>query len=383
MDYFIKRFDASKDADLRLCPERGIAYQRDMRAKRVPYNGAYFDHYAKIEGAPIALTLNAGRRALVDKYVGPDTGVLDVGVGSGEFVKTRPNTYGYDVNKAAEAWLKERNRWSAEFGVFEAFTFWDVIEHVEDPNGYFKQIRNGVHLFTSLPIFKDLGKVRESKHYKPGEHLYYFTEQGFIDWMALYRFRCLEVSDFETRAGRESILSFAFKRSLPGYRDTIAQYAEIHSKAYGITARMYLDMIGEHVMRLDPRSILDFGCGRSDLAAHFWKDGKRRIERYDPAIPDYKEMPEGEFDLVICCDVMEHIPMASVERVFAEIKAKSGKVIFTISLRPARQKLPDGRNAHVTLLTAKEWKRWVTDYFGVAEQVPTGHDHLLMLKTWA
>ena len=54
--------------------------------------------------------------------------------------------------------------------------------------------------------------IRDSKHYRPGEHLYYFTELGFAQWMARHGFELLEVSNFETKAGRDSILSFAFRR---------------------------------------------------------------------------------------------------------------------------------------------------------------------------
>jgi hypothetical protein len=87
-----------------------------------------------------------------------------------------------------------------------------VLEHVETPDDYFRRIHDGAYLFTSLPIFTDLTKVRQSKHYRPDEHLYYFSEDGFVNWMAHHRFKLLERDDFETRAGREAILSFAFRR---------------------------------------------------------------------------------------------------------------------------------------------------------------------------
>jgi len=63
-----------------------------------------------------------------------------------------------------------------------------------------------------FPIFPDLTAIRASKHYRPGEHLYYFTEDGLVRWMALHGFLLRERNDFETRAGRDSILSFAFLR---------------------------------------------------------------------------------------------------------------------------------------------------------------------------
>ena len=57
-----------------------------------------------------------------------------------------------------------------------------------------------------------LRAVRASKHYRPGEHLLHFTEEGFVAWMRMHGFQLLECSDFEMQAGRESILSFAFRR---------------------------------------------------------------------------------------------------------------------------------------------------------------------------
>jgi 2-polyprenyl-3-methyl-5-hydroxy-6-metoxy-1,4-benzoquinol methylase len=382
MNELIKRFAAEADRDLMLCRSRGIAYQRDMTIT-ASYDAAYFNKCRGYEDQEIALKINAGRIALVDKYVGTGN-VLDVGIGSGEFIKKRgANTFGYDINPAAIAWLKRAHRWSQDFSAFRTFTFWDVIEHVELPENYLRAIAPGSHLFASIPVFEDIGRVRESKHYRPGEHLYYWTEQGFVDWIALYNFRLLERQAFETEAGRDSILSFAFCRDLPGYHETLAQYQKLHGNFYGSSAHLYFDLIAKEVLRLDPASVLDFGCGRSDLVAHFWNEGRRRIAKYDPAIPQFASLPHGNFDLAICTDVMEHIPMASVDNVLAEIRRAASNAIFTISLRPARAKLPDGRNAHVTLLTAKEWLRWIKSVFGAAIPVDTKWDHILMVKTFA
>jgi hypothetical protein len=385
MDELIKRWDAEKDGDLMISHAHGLAYQRDFSYRAAPGVNAegnnYFDHYAAMEDGEIGKAIHQGRVDLVNKYAG-DMPVLDVGIGSGQFIRSRPNTFGTDVNPKAKKWLDE-NGLSGSVDKFKAFTFWDVLEHIDVPNNLFKRMETGSFLFTSLPIFNDLRFVRKSKHYKPGEHLYYWTERGFVEWMAEYRFRLLERSTIESDAGRESILSFAFVRDLPGYHETLDQYRQLHSAAYGTSAYLYFNEVAKEVVGLNASSILDFGCGRSDLVAHFWCDGRRRIAKYDPAIPQFKEMPEGEFDLVICCDVMEHIPMAEVGRVLSEIKRKSDKALFTISMRPARARLPDGRNAHVTLLTAKEWMRWIKDVFGsVAEVEHDKSDHILMARTW-
>src|SRR6185295_18228706 len=99
-----------------------------------------------------------------------------------------------------------------KFYLFQGFTFWDVLEHIEEPERYFERMPDSAFAFLSVPIFGDLTAIRASKHYRPGEHLYYFTEEGLARWMAMHGFRLLERDDFETRAGRDNILSFAFRR---------------------------------------------------------------------------------------------------------------------------------------------------------------------------
>lgn len=213
IDRVIAAMPSRIDDDLVMCLRDGVAYQRDMTVT-ARYDGDYFNKCLGYEDKDIALKINAGRIDLVNRYVGFHTRVLDVGIGSGEFIKKRPFTFGYDVNPAAETWLKKFDLWREDFEAFDAFTFWDVIEHVQCPEHYFRRIKPRSHLFTSIPIFEDLRRVRESRHYRPGEHLYYFTREGFINWMRAHKFTLLKWSDFETTAGRESILSFAFRRSV-------------------------------------------------------------------------------------------------------------------------------------------------------------------------
>lgn len=209
MDRFIASLPAQSDGDLMLCHDYGIAYQAD-RTNLVSYDAAYYDKCAGYEGQAIANKINAGRVAFVAKhYAGT---VVDVGIGSGEFIKTRGNTYGHDVNPAGIEWLKRNDLWVERLSGFGAVTMWDVIEHCEDPQIYLQQI--GLHgfLFVSLPIVYGLTAIRASKHYRPGEHLTYWTADGFISWMDRHGFLLLEQSDFEIEAGRESIYSFALKR---------------------------------------------------------------------------------------------------------------------------------------------------------------------------
>ncbi len=210
MDRFIASLPSQPDGDLMLCPDHGVAYQAD-HTQLVAYDEAYYAKCAGYEGQEIANKINAGRVELVNKYVGPNK-VVDVGIGSGEFIRTRPNTYGTDVNPAGIEWLKRNDRWVEKIIGFAAVTFWDVLEHIPEPEQYLKQIGLGCYLFTSIPIVYALGAIRLSKHYRPGEHLYYYTEEGFVSWMERHGFQLLETQTFEIEAGRESIYSFAFRR---------------------------------------------------------------------------------------------------------------------------------------------------------------------------
>lgn len=193
----------------------GVAYQADMQADRVPYGADYLAKIDAYESSPIARAVNVGRCALLARHLPDGAAVLDVGAGSGAFVRSARawgfEAHGFDVIPEAVARLRGAGLYAEGVGSFDAVTLWDVLEHIEDPEQCLGDIRVGAQLFVSIPVFDDLAKVRESKHYRPGEHLYYFSPSGFIDWMELHGFKLLEASTHEILAGRESIGAFAFQ----------------------------------------------------------------------------------------------------------------------------------------------------------------------------
>lgn len=152
----------------------------------------------------------------------------------------------------------------------------------------------------------------------------------------------------------------------------IEQYRALHreksSYGNGIT---YMHKIIDFINTYQLRRILDFGCGKGAMKS--WIDHKRRtmftyegVEwiNYDPAIPEYDKLPEGKFDLVIANDVFEHFDPNQLKEELKFINSISRCVFANISCRPARQILPDGRNAHTCLLPAAEWQLEMTYAFG-------------------
>lgn len=388
MERLIKRWNSTPDGELSICEDHGVAYQSDMRAGGVVYDSNYLKKCAAYAGSDIARAVNSGRVALIQRHVGPPADVIDIGCGTGDFMRAISGAgyavSGFDVIPEVIDDLRRQGQFADNVHDFDVVCMWDSLEHMEDPDRFLRQ-KKGSYLFVSIPMIKDIESIRTSKHYRPGEHLYYWTAEGFIAWIGLHGFRLIEISGHEVEAGREDIVAFAFKRDLPDYHDHIGAYKEIHSsKHYGASAtELYLQAVASVVKELKPASIIDYGCGRSDLVAHFWLDGARKIARYDPAISAFSLMPSDVFDLVLATDVMEHIPMASVDRILTEIRVLGKAALFTISLKLARAKLPDGRNSHVTILKADEWVRWIKSVFGSVRMLESAWEHEIILLAGA
>jgi len=210
MDHIIKNYKYAEFGELNYCFQNGIMYQRDMVVTAL-YQEDYFAKYRQYEGSEIARKLNLGRTQITEKYC---TFLLDIGIGSGEFIKqSSVDAKGYDINPVAIAWLQEKQLYCEPKNFCgNGWCFWDSLEHIPDPSKLLSLVSFGSFVFMSLPIFDDLLAIRKSKHYRPGEHLYYFTTNGLIGWMKEHGFETIEISDFETVAGRENILSFVFQK---------------------------------------------------------------------------------------------------------------------------------------------------------------------------
>lgn len=171
------------------------------------YSGEYFEKYRKLDATPMGEALTRARIELVRRHF--DGQVLDIGIGGGRFVE-EADAFGFDVNPEALAWLHANGRYkNPNFG-WPAMTFWDSLEHIPDPELVLRSV--GDWAFVSMPIYKDAKDCLASKHYKPGEHLHYFTLEGFIAWMDRQGFEVMEINHAESELGREGITSFAFRR---------------------------------------------------------------------------------------------------------------------------------------------------------------------------
>lgn len=175
------------------------------------YDDSYFANYAKLADTDIGRRLNAARLAMLARHW-DGAGVVDIGIGAGTFCEARPGTMGFDVNPVGIEWLRARRLFVDPYETpVDVACFWDAIEHILEPAPLLANIRHLI--LVSLPIFRGAAHVLSSKHRKPGEHIYYWTDSGFRSFMAMQGWRCVETNDEETRIGREDIRSYAFRRA--------------------------------------------------------------------------------------------------------------------------------------------------------------------------
>lgn len=199
-------------------PGRVLAWNFDVGAGFLGYhdpaiyNRSYLAEYERRAATEAGRWITTMRADFVTQFL-PKVRwgeVVDVGSAAGQFVE-HTGCLGYDVNAAVVERLQSSGQWFdiAKTNI-ETACFWDSLEHMPEPAEILRNVRG--YAFVSTPIYKDIADVFESHHFKPGEHLHYWTAGGLLHYMRHLGFDCLAVEAFEVRAGRRGVNSFAFRR---------------------------------------------------------------------------------------------------------------------------------------------------------------------------
>lgn len=132
------------------------------------------------------------------------------------------------------------------------------------------------------------------------------------------------------------------------------------------------------IKNFDSARVLDYGCGK---AMHLYKPvfpngtlyqqfpGKiQTYYCYDPGNKQYQLPPSRNamFDIVICADVMEHIPESMIERTLYDMRlalAPGGAILFTIGGSKAKKSFLDGENLHCSVLPMDYWMKTINRVF--------------------
>lgn len=205
-------FSSWRESGLIWLPERGMGY---YPVQGNPYDKAYFRKYQEYAATELGKALTESRLEIIKRFGLDRERILDVGIGCGAFIEARRETglptWGYDTSPVAEEWLKHRSWWADPYEYrTPVSTFWDSLEHLRDPETLLGTVTDWA--FVTLPLFTDARHILASKHFRKDEHRWYWTREGFLNWMREQGFECLEHSTPETLLGREDIHTFVFKR---------------------------------------------------------------------------------------------------------------------------------------------------------------------------
>jgi hypothetical protein len=157
------------------------------------YNAEYAQKYAALAATPLGQAIYASRWALILKYVQKGN-LLDYGSGPGAFNAHGPSSFNrlnYDVNPTCgftkKLWLPQTKEVSVggTLGIEErdgeaidVLTMWDSIEHIPNFYGEIQDV-NAPWLFITTPNLESVDKpIFFFKHYRPGEHIYYFDRHS-------------------------------------------------------------------------------------------------------------------------------------------------------------------------------------------------------------
>ena len=175
----------------------------------------------------------------------------------------------------------------------------------------------------------------------------------------------------------------------PRYRALLEQYREMHERGephLGIAPEATfpgksLAPQAAHIRRLigltGAATILDYGSGKGlqygaqsivdgsggvaieypDICSYWGVDS---VHCYDPAYAPYAQLPQAQFDGVICTDVLEHCPEEDMPWIVAELFSYARRFVFAnVACFPAQKRLPSGDNAHCTIRPPKWWRELI------------------------
>ena len=143
----------------------------------------YTEEYKRKQGTNIAMSfLRLGWLSSHFSYEDlRDMCVVDVGCGSGEFIKHAEHLFhdmrGYDVvgESITDQELMDTH--------WDLVILSDVLEHFEDIDKLFDMKWDYCMLsFPETPVVETFEELKSWRHFKPNEHLYHLYSEGVIEW---------------------------------------------------------------------------------------------------------------------------------------------------------------------------------------------------------
>jgi hypothetical protein len=170
----------------------------------------------------------------------------------------------------------------------------------------------------------------------------------------------------------------AYSRASPSpcYHALMEQYRQMHAAGPEVFAGKSVffaaSKVRDLVERFGSKTLLDYGSGKGEqyraanITLHgvagvwpglrqYW--GVDEVVCYEPTQAQAPEGPQGQYDGVICIDVLEHCAAEDLPWIVDELFAHARHFVFAnVASYPAAKVLPNGDNAHVTQRRDSWWK---------------------------
>ncbi len=241
-------------------------------------------------------------------------------------------------------------------------------------------------------LMSGVWNARDSE-FEPGKSkLLHFTTLHAQPWRPFpdeLRYRPHEHAEvwsaLERSADAAGFTVFTKEHPSERYGELLAMYSRMHAEGRpeagrsgeetfaGISLTEHVRPIARLVQETGARTMLDFGAGKGSLyrdspdhpAGSRYKlmdgwDGVL-VTCFDPGYPPFAGAYEDAYDGVIATDVLEHIPEDDIGWVLDELFSHARSFVYVVAAcDPAKKLLPDGTNAHCTVLPPAWWKGQIT-----------------------
>ena len=152
---------------------------------------------------------------------------------------------------------------------------------------------------------------------------------------------------------------------------------EHHGSKWGTTGAKYAGRDIVELLETRPyiKTVLDFGAGKGTMGA-FIRDKGFDVEwtNYDPAIPEYNQLPDRQFDLVLSTDVLEHVEPEKLPTVIKTLTSLTGKVLYSdIACYPTGKVFGEGpykgQDLHLIVEVPNWWRFQFQSYCPLKELI--------------
>lgn len=177
------------------CPNCSLI-SADFPVKENLYDATYLAEYQRRAESPLSDLIMRRRWTLVLKHQNGYKSLLDYGAATGAFLdhSMRPENLavgGYDINPAAKKYLQYPK------GIYppDILTMFDVLEHLTAPLDLFRFVSPKLLVVTVPNVnFVVNSELPNWRHFKPGEHLHYFSNASLAALFERAGYKVVETS---------------------------------------------------------------------------------------------------------------------------------------------------------------------------------------------